>query len=62
MMRLVGRLLQIAGLVLLPLSMVLELSDVLDATFGTRDMLVMLVFGAGVFYLGRVIEGYSRSA
>ena len=61
-MRFIGRLLQIAGLVLLPLSMLLELSGVLGATFGTRDMLVMLVFGAGVFYIGRVIEGYSRPA
>ena len=61
-MRIIGRLLQFAGLVLLPLSMILELSGILGATFGTRDMLVMLLFGAGIFYLGRIVEGYSRSA
>ena len=61
-MRFIGRSLQLAGLALLPLSMILELSGVLGATFGTRDMLVMLIFGAGIFYLGRIVEGYSRPA
>ena len=61
MMFTLGRWLQIAGLVLLPLSMLLEMTDTLGPSFGTRDMLVMLVFGVCIFYLGRVIQGYSQS-
>ena len=41
--------------------MVLELSGAGGETFGTREMLVMLLFGAAVFYFGRIIEGYSRA-
>lgn len=50
---------QIAGLVLLPVSMLLEMNHALGPTFGTRDMLVMLVFGVAIFYLGRIVEGYA---
>jgi hypothetical protein len=55
-----GRILQIVGLVALPMSIVLELSGALGRSFGVSDMLVMLVFGAAVFYLGRYMEGYAR--
>ncbi len=61
-MRIVGRLLQLAGLVLLPLSMVLELNDSLGRGFGVSDMLVMLVFGFGLFYVGRLVEGLGTSS
>jgi hypothetical protein len=50
---------QIAGLVILPLSIVLELSGSLARSFGVSEMLVMLGFGWCVFYLGRYLEGYT---
>lgn len=59
-MQAIGRVLQILGLVLLPLSMVLELTRILGPDFGVRQMFVMLIFGASAFYLGRLIEGYAR--
>ncbi len=55
-MRLLGRLLQIFGLVLLPVAMVLQLQD----TIGAGPMLGMMVFGAAAFYMGRILEGYGR--
>jgi hypothetical protein len=57
-MKALGRLLQVAGLVLLPLAMMLELTRVLGPTFGVRHMLLMLLFGGAMFFLGRLIEGY----
>ena len=59
-MRAVGKLLQILGLILLPLAIVLELTKDFGLPFTLRDMLLMLVFGAAAFYLGRVMEGYAR--
>lgn len=50
-----GRLLQIVGLVALPLAIVMQLTGL-----GVRDMLMITIAGAALFYLGRVIEGYSR--
>jgi hypothetical protein len=57
-MRQLGRLLQVLGLILLPAAMVLELTRVLGPTFGVRHMLVTLLFGAAMFFLGRLMEGY----
>jgi hypothetical protein len=57
-MRAVGRTLQILGLILLPTAMLLELTRALGPSFGVRDMLVMLVFGGALFYVGRFVEGY----
>ena len=59
-MRALGRLLQITGLVLLPLAMFMELADGSAQRFELRDMLMMLAFGACAFYLGRIVEGYSQ--
>lgn len=59
-MRSIGRLMQLAGLVLLPAAMLIEMTDAMGPSFGTRDMLIMLVFGAVIFYLGRLVEGYAR--
>jgi hypothetical protein len=28
--------------------------------FGLKDMLLMLIFGGTVFYVGRLMEGYAR--
>jgi len=58
-MRVLGRTMQIAGLVLLPLAMFLELSGGLGRQFGVSQMVYMLVFGLVVFYVGRLVEGYA---
>ena len=59
-MRFIGRLLQILGLILLPVAMLLELTRVLGQSFGVRHMLVMLLFGGAMFTVGRLIEGYGQ--
>ena len=59
-MRFIGRALQLFGLIVLPLSMVLELSKLLGRDFGVSDMVIMLVAGAAAFLMGRIIEGYAR--
>ena len=58
-MQAVGRLLQYAGLILLPASIFLELSDALGRSFGLSQMLIMLVFGFASFQVGRYVEGYA---
>jgi hypothetical protein len=59
-MRFTGRLFQLVGLCLLPLAVFLELTNKLDrGEFGLSEMLVMMVFGWGVFQLGRILEGRS---
>jgi len=55
-MRLIGRSLQIFGLVALPVSMVLQLQN----SIGAGPMLLLMVFGAAAFYLGRILEGYGQ--
>jgi hypothetical protein len=59
-MKAVGRGLQLLALVLLPLSMLLELTGVLGRSFGLSDMVLMLVFGVAAFLTGRMVEGYAR--
>ena len=59
-MRALGRMLQIFGLILLPLAMFMQLSDMLGRRIGLDQMLIMLVAGAAAFCLGRLIEGYAR--
>ena len=54
-----GRRLQKLGLLLLPLSIVMELTGGLGRSFGVSDMVVMLVFGASAFWIGRLLEGYA---
>lgn len=58
-MKLVGKSLQLVALVLLPLAMLLELSGALGRDSGVADLLLMLVFGAVAFALGRFLEGYA---
>ena len=60
-MKALGRFLQVLGLVLLPLSMAMELSGGLGRSFGVSDMVVMLVFGATAFGVGRLLEGYGTT-
>lgn len=55
----VGRVLQILGLVMLPLGIVLELTGRLGRR-GVAELLLIMVFGFAAFHLGRVIEGYAR--
>lgn len=57
-----GRILQIAGLLLLPLAMLLEVTRILGPSFGVRHLLVTLIFGFSLFYLGRLLEGYGQRA
>jgi len=58
-MRQVGKFLQVLGLVILPTAMLLELSGMLGRR-GVSEMVIMLVFGAAAFAVGRIIEGYAR--
>lgn len=58
-MRAFGRTLQILGLVLLPLSMFMNLTDTFSETFRILQMLIMAAFGLAAFYLGRIVEGYA---
>ena len=60
-MRAFGKFLQILGLALLPLSMILDLTGGSDPLrpFGVSQMVLMLGFGVAVFFIGRIIEGYS---
>ena len=51
--------LQILGLIVLPLSMLMQLSDMLGRRIGVAEMLIMLVAGVAAFLLGRMIEGYA---
>ncbi len=60
-MKPIGRFLQYVGLFLLPLSMVLELTDTLGRSFGVSQMVIMLVFGFCAFQLGRYLEGHALS-
>jgi hypothetical protein len=62
-MRTIGKLLQVVGLVLLPASMVMQLTEGMRAptgSFTVSAMLLIMVFGAAVFTLGRIVEGYGR--
>ncbi len=61
MLPFVGRLLQIVGLIVLPLSMVMQLTDSLGRAIGVSQMVVMMVFGAAAFFLGRMLEGIGRA-
>ena len=61
-MRTIGKLLQVAGLVILPFSMVMQVTGGLRAPTGNVSvsvMLLLMVFGVVLFSLGRVIEGYA---
>jgi len=54
-MRLLGRVLQRVGLIVPPISIILQLMEVL--TLG--QMLVALVGSVAAFGIGRIVEGYS---
>ena len=54
-MRAFGRLLQHLGLIVPPVSIILQLGN--QVTLG--QMLIMLVASVAAFFLGRIIEGYA---
>ena len=59
-----GKLLQVAGLVLLPVSMMMQLTGGVRAQTGggftVSAMLLMMVLGVSLFSVGRILEGYGR--
>jgi hypothetical protein len=55
-MRSFGRVLQIVGLTVPPLSVIMQLSD----TINLKQMLTMLVASVCLFLIGRLLEGYAR--
>jgi hypothetical protein len=62
-MRVLGRCLQFAGLIVLPLALVLSMmpsgrGD--QRLLSTGQELMALAFGAAVFWIGRLLEGYAR--
>jgi hypothetical protein len=65
-MRTLGKLLQVAGLVVLPFAMMMQLTAGVRAPTGSgftvSAMLLMTVLGVGLFSIGRLIEGYAGRA
>jgi hypothetical protein len=59
-MQTLAKMMQLFGLVLLPLAVLMELSGNLSRDRGVADMLIMMLVGAGSFYLGWVMEGYVK--
>jgi hypothetical protein len=61
-MRSFGKLLQVLGLVLLPFGMMMQLTAGVRAPtgggFSVSAMLLIMILGATLFGLGRIIEGY----
>jgi hypothetical protein len=55
-MRQIGRMLQVVGLTVPPLTIVMQLMGSIKA----NQMLLMLVACVCVFGIGRIIEGYGR--
>jgi hypothetical protein len=56
-MRIVGRILQHLGLLLPPLSILLQLAGALPL----NSMLVLLIAAVALFYIGRILEGYGQA-
>lgn len=54
-MRPLGRLLQIAGLVIPPVSILAQAAGELSV----RTMLVLLIAAVSSFWIGRIVEGYA---
>jgi hypothetical protein len=55
-MRGLGRLLQLAGLTIPPITIVMQLNEAIKAS----QMLMMLVGSVCLFFIGRIIEGYAK--
>lgn len=63
-MRTFGKLLQVVGLVILPVSMMMQLTGGVRAPtgggFSVSAMLLLMVFGVVLFSFGRILEGYGK--
>ena len=63
-MRTFGKLLQVMGLVILPVAMMMQVTSgsraQTGAGFSVSTMLVMMVLGVAVFSVGRLLEGYAK--
>jgi hypothetical protein len=63
-MRTLGKLFQVIGLVLLPVSMMLQITTgaraATGAGFTVSTMLLMMLLGVAIFGIGRLVEGYAR--
>jgi hypothetical protein len=63
-MRTFGKLLQVIGLVLLPVSMMMQLTGgaprPTGGGFAVSAMLMMMMGGVALFSFGRILEGYAR--
>ena len=57
-MNAIGRTLQFLALVLLPVAVIMELTGSLGRR-GLSDMLVMMLFGMGIFYAGYLLQAHS---
>jgi hypothetical protein len=64
LMKTLGKMLQVLGLVLLPLGMMMQLTAGVRAETGggftVSAMLLLMIFGAAAFGLGRIVEGYGK--
>lgn len=54
-MQAIGKLLQLAGLTIPPLSIIAQLTE----SISLGKMLMFLVAAVAAFYLGRILEGYA---
>jgi hypothetical protein len=54
-MRVIGRLGQLLGLMVPPVAILLQLNN----SISLGQMLVMLLFAACAFWIGRILEGYA---
>ncbi|HTN77452.1 MAG TPA: hypothetical protein VL096_19470 [Pirellulaceae bacterium] len=61
-MRTLGKIMQIVGLIMLPVACLAQLSDGLARHFGLSDMVLWSVFGVASFLLGRYVEGFAASS
>lgn len=60
-MRTFGKLLQVLGLVMLPVACIAEVTGGLVRHFGLSDMVLLSAFGVAAFVLGRYVEGYGAA-
>jgi hypothetical protein len=57
MTRTIGKAMQVLALMLLPISMVMQLTAAMRAN-SLSVMLLMMLFGIALFGVGRMVEGY----
>lgn len=60
MLQTLGKLMQVASLILLPASMLMELTAEMRA-HSLSVMLLLLIFSIALFGVGRMLEGFGRT-